>query len=146
MSVSVPNLSPLAVKLFAQFAEILDDAVMHDRDAVGRVRMRVPLVRTAVRRPARVADAGRAGERLAFEPGFELLQLAFGAAALRCAVFERGDAGQIIAAIFEAPERVDQLPSDRLAPQYSDNPAHRLDVPLLTPIDARSQLYNALTR
>ena len=50
---------------FAQLAEILDDAVMHDRDAVGGVRMGVALGRLAVGRPAGVADADLAGERLA---------------------------------------------------------------------------------
>ena len=54
-------------QLFAQFAEILDDAVMHDRELVGGMRMRVVFVRAAMRRPARVADAGHAGERFAVE-------------------------------------------------------------------------------
>ncbi len=49
---------------FAQFAEILDNAVMGDRNAVGGMRMRVALGRFAVRRPAGVADADIAGERL----------------------------------------------------------------------------------
>ena len=42
-----------------QRLKILDDAVVDDGDAVGRVRMRVRFSRSAVRRPARVADAGR---------------------------------------------------------------------------------------
>ena len=45
-------------QLFLQLAEILDDAVMHDRDQVGRMRMRVGLGRLAVRGPAGMADAG----------------------------------------------------------------------------------------
>jgi hypothetical protein len=40
---------------------------MHDREPVSRVRMRVGLVRPAVGRPAGVADADRAIERLARE-------------------------------------------------------------------------------
>ena len=39
------ELDALLLQLFAQLAEILDDAVVHDRDLVGRVRMRVHLVR-----------------------------------------------------------------------------------------------------
>ncbi len=121
-------------QLFAQFAEILDDAVMHDRELVGRVRMRVGLVRAAMRRPARMADAGHAGERLAVEFDFEIFQLAFGAAALEMTVLDGRDARGIVAAIFKPPQRIDQLAGNRLAPQNSDNPAHGLKAsPPMTP-------------
>jgi hypothetical protein len=40
-----------------QFAEVLDDAVVHHGDALGRVRMGIVLGRRAMRRPARMADA-----------------------------------------------------------------------------------------
>ncbi len=52
----------LGEELGAQVAEILDDAVMDDGDACIGVRMGVDLGRRAMRRPARVADAG-AGRR-----------------------------------------------------------------------------------
>ena len=61
------ELGALPFQLAAQLAEILDDAVVHDRELVGRVRMGVVLGRPAVRRPAGVADADRAGERFARE-------------------------------------------------------------------------------
>jgi hypothetical protein len=54
---------------------------MDDRDAVGRVRMRVGLGRRAMRRPARMADADGAGERLGASTALEVDQLALGAAA-----------------------------------------------------------------
>ena len=63
-------------------------------------------------------------ERLAAQPAFEIAQLAFGAPAREVAVLERGDAGGIVAAIFEALERIDELHRDRLAPENADNPAH----------------------
>ena len=47
----------------AQFGVVLDDAVVHDRDARGAVRMRVALGRRAMRRPSRVADAGVPAQR-----------------------------------------------------------------------------------
>ena len=46
-----------------QFGEVLDDAVMDHGQLVGRMRMRVDLVRPAMCRPARVSDADGAGER-----------------------------------------------------------------------------------
>src|SRR5258707_14197352 len=64
-------------QLFLQRLKILDDAVMHDRDPVGGDWVRVLLVRLAVRRPARMADADRARHRLAFEAGEKVLHLAF---------------------------------------------------------------------
>ena len=45
------------LKLFTQIVMIFYNAVVHDRDAVNRVRMRVDFVWTAMGRPARVADA-----------------------------------------------------------------------------------------
>ena len=97
---------------------------MHDREPVGGVRMRVGLVGPAMGRPAGVADADQPGERLAREFLFQILQLAFGAAPRQHAVFEGGDAGRIIAAIFEALERIDQERRDRFAADDSDNAAH----------------------
>ena len=51
----------LTFQRFAQFAKILDDAVMHDGDALGRMRMRIVLGGPAVGGPAGMADAGAAG-------------------------------------------------------------------------------------
>jgi hypothetical protein len=51
-------------ELIAQFAMIFDDAFVNDRNAVNRVRMRVLFVWTAMRCPARVANAYETDERL----------------------------------------------------------------------------------
>ena len=131
VSVSLPNFDAVLAEPFAQLAEILDDAVMRDRDAVGGVRMSVALGRLAVGRPAGVADADIAGERLAFQALLQRLQLAFGAPAPERAVIQGGDAGGIIAAVFEALERFDQMAGDRLTPDNSDDPAHPFGWPLI---------------
>ncbi len=91
----------LGQQLGAQVAEILDDAVMDDGDAGIGVRMGVDHRRRAMRRPARVADAGAARERLGAQHGVELGELAGRTPALDRAVHQRGDAGGIVAAIFE---------------------------------------------
>src|SRR5208337_404725 len=69
----------LRSKLLAQRLEVLDDAVMDDREAARGVRMGVGLGRLAMRRPTRVADADRAQEWRGGELGLEVLKLALGA-------------------------------------------------------------------
>src|SRR5579862_6567049 len=124
-------MSSRSCRAFRAFAEILDDAVVHDGDAVGRVRMRVALGRAAMRCPAGMANADIAGERLKFEAARERAELAFGAAARKRAVIERSDAGRIVAAVFQALERIDQMAGDGLSPDDSDDPAH---APELAPV------------
>ena len=63
-------------------------------------------------------------ERLALQLGFEIAQLALGAPARQPAAFQRRDAGGVIAAIFEALERIDELHRDRLTAENADNSAH----------------------
>ncbi len=62
----------LGTELGFQLAEVLDDAVVHDRDLAVHVRMRVALSRAAVRRPARVADAGMTLQRLLQQAPFKV--------------------------------------------------------------------------
>ena len=54
-------------QFIAQLGEILDDAVVDDGDAAGKMRMGVGFVGHAVRRPARVADTDHAVERLGLQ-------------------------------------------------------------------------------
>ncbi len=71
-----------------------------------------------------MSDAGVAGERLGLQSRFEILEFAFGAAALEMVAFQRRDACGIVAAIFEALERIHNLIRNRTAPQNADNAAH----------------------
>ena len=82
----------LGGQFFAQLAEILDDAVMHDGHAVARVRMGVVLRRAPMRRPARMADADMPFERMRREPFFEIAQLAARANARQPSLLQRRDA------------------------------------------------------
>ena len=114
----------LGLHLLAQRLEILDDAVVHDGDAVDDMRMGVADGRGAVRRPAGVGDADRPRQRRGGELAREIVELALGAAAIEPAVHERADAGAVIAAIFEPPQPVHEPRRGFLAPDDSDDPAH----------------------
>ena len=68
---------PLRLEHLSQGAVVLDDAVVHDGDrvrAVG-VRMRVALVRRAVRGPARVRDPDRSVNRVARFTTFSSIEI-----------------------------------------------------------------------
>ena len=114
----------LGHKLVLQFLEVLDDAVVHDRHPVGGDGMGVALRRLAVGRPARVADADRARQRLRAEPRLEVDQLALGAAAIDVAVDQGGDARRVVAAIFQPLQRLDQQGRDGGLADDSDDAAH----------------------
>ena len=124
VSVWVTNLWPLAIKLFAQFAEIFDDAVVHHRQLFGGVGVGVVLGGAAMGGPARVPDADGAVQRLLGKQRFEIAQLALGAPAGQLAVFQRGEPRRIIATIFEPLERVDERTGDRTLAKNADNATH----------------------
>ena len=88
-------------QLRLQFAEILDDAIVHNRHIVRHMRVRVRFARPAMGRPARMPDAGVSRKRLGTETLPEIAQFSFGAPPLDMAVFQRRHAGRIVAAIFE---------------------------------------------
>src|SRR5215831_21329835 len=111
-------------QLVAKLAKILDDAVVDHGEALGRMRVRVMFGRSAVGRPAGVADADRAGERLAREPCFEIAQLALGTPTRELPAFQRGHARRVIAAIFEPLERINKQARDRLPAENAYNSAH----------------------
>ncbi len=118
------ELRALLFEFLAQLAEILDDAVVDNGEAVGGVGMGVALSRPTVGRPAGMADANVAGERLTRELRFEVTQLALGSSARKLSAFQGGDAGGVIAPVFEPLERVDKRTRDRLPPENAHNSAH----------------------
>ena len=88
--------------------EVLDDAVVDDRElvVVGEVRVRVRVGRTAVGRPARVADSGRAvGERVRDQVVAQHLELAGALAHAQLApAVDDGDTGGVVAPVLEPSE------------------------------------------
>src|ERR1700761_6402502 len=90
----------------------------------GRMRMRIAFGRLAVRGPARMPDAAMACERISAQPHFQILELAFGTTAIEMIALERCDACGVVAAIFQALERIHQLLRDGSASQDADDTAH----------------------
>ena len=110
------ELGPGIQELLLQLGEVLDDAVVDERElaVVAEVRVRVAVGGAAVGRPAGVADAGVAvGQRLLAEVLRQDAELAGALARAHLAVVgEHGDAGRVVAPVFEplqaAEEHVDR--------------------------------------
>ena len=120
------NLWPCRCSSLLQIEVVLDDAVVNDDDLAGAVavRMRVLFGRPAVRRPARVADAVVAGERIGADHLLEVRQLAGAAPQVDRAAADDGDARRVVAAILEPPQPVDQDRHDVLRSDVADDSAH----------------------
>ena len=122
------ELVALPLQLLLQVEVVLDDAVVDDDDLAGAVAVRVGVLlgRPAVRRPARVADAVVAGDRVGGDDVLEVRQLAGAAPQVDRAVAHDRDAGRVVAAILELPQPVDQDRDDVLRSDVSDDPTHKL--------------------
>ena len=125
-----PEFGPFGPQPLAQVEEVVDDAVVHDRDAaVGReVGVRVADARRAVRRPARVADAARGGavRRIGAKRLREGVHLADGAPHVQAhgiAADER-DARRVIAAVFHPAKAVEKEREGRCPAGETDDAAH----------------------
>ena len=121
------ELVPLLLQLVLQLEVVLDDAVVDDDDAAGAVAVRVGVLlgRPAVRRPAGVADAVVAVERVVARcTSSRLRQLAGAAPQLDRAVAHDRDARRVVAAVLEPPQPVDQDGHDLLGADVADDAAH----------------------
>ena len=98
----------LGFQFGAQFGMVLDDAVMHHADPRRAVRMGVALGRRAMRGPAGMADAGGAGQRVAVQHAGQVAELAFRPAPFDVRIHQRGDAGAVIATVFQPPQCLQQ--------------------------------------
>ena len=112
-------LQPLADRLV-----VLDDAVVHERDVAGEVRVRIALGRRAVRRPARVGNTGLTADVIAGGLGGKLGDAAGRADAFYRGAVDYGDARRVVAAVLETPQAVDQDRHDVPARGGADDAAH----------------------
>ncbi len=114
------------LQLVAQLFVIFDDPVVDDGQAIVRdVRVRVALGRHAVRGPARVRDADLAVRGIRLDGVLEHLDLADRAQALELGgAVEHGDAGGVVAAVFEPAQSLHQDGDDVALSDGSDDAAH----------------------
>ena len=89
------------------------------------VRVRVLFGRPAVRRPARVADAVEAVDRLVADGVLEVDQLPRRAPQRDALGADERHARRVVAAIFHAPQSFDEDGDDRFRADVSDDSAHR---------------------
>ena len=113
-------------ELVTQRLEILDDAVVDQRNRPDDVRMGVPDRGRAMGRPPGMRDPGDAVERIVGQFTRQIVELAFGAAPLELAIVDGADPRRVIAAVFEALEPVEQPLRDVAPADESDNSTQAL--------------------
>ena len=124
VSVSEASVRPAATTSSRSSWEVLDDAVVDEGHPLGGVGMGVLLVGHPVGRPAGVADADGAGQAVAAQKRFQVGELALGAAAFDAAVDQGGDAGRIVAPVFEPLEPLEEKGRDLGLADDAGDPAH----------------------
>ena len=97
-------------QLFAQFGMILNDPVVHQRDAItGHMRMRVELRGFAVSGPACMCNSRIAAIGAVTLGGFELAHLAFAfMQTKRASAVDKRHAGRIIATVLKPSQALEQ--------------------------------------
>ena len=118
---------PRLEQLFAALAVVLDDAVQDDREptvVAGGERVSVLLRDGAVRRPARVAEAGRRDRSEPLGRELQVLEVADGAEVRKPVVLEQREAGRVIAAVLEPLEPAQEKRLRGPRADVSDDPAH----------------------
>src|SRR5690606_6819890 len=120
------ELVPLRDQLVLDRLVVLDDAVVDHRDAVpGKMRVRVLLRDSAVRRPARGGDAEPAGARRFLELLRERRDLTDRAAERDAVVrLQDGEPGRVVAAVLETSQALEQDRDDVPLGDRSDYSAH----------------------
>src|SRR4029077_16826620 len=115
-----------ALQLFAQRRIIFDHAVMHQRDfsALVKMRMRIFVGHFSMSSPARVADAVLPRGRFLGHQFGKVRNPSGAFAGLDLFPVYDGNAGGIVAAIFEPPQTVQKYGRSFCAADISDNSTH----------------------
>ena len=127
VSVSEVRVWPRAVEPVPQLAEVLDDAVVDDRDVTRAVlvRMGVQVVRPAMRRPAGVGQADRRVRRPIPERHLEVGELAGLLLDEQVArLIDERDPGRVVAPVFEPLQALDEDGPRLTRADIADDAAH----------------------
>ena len=118
---------PLRLQLLPQAAVVLDDAVLHHRQTARAIEVGVgvALLRLAVGSPAGMADAALARGPLGLKAGREIYKLALCLEAMEASPVNGGNAGGVVAAIFQLAQTLQQLGSRLPRSNQGNNAAHR---------------------
>ena len=121
------HLDALGLEALAQLGEVLDDPVVHERDAAlaAEVRVGVAVGRRAVRGPAGVADAGGHLRQRGVGDGLlEVGQLAGLLVGQQRPVEHERDPGGVVAAVLEPSQALDHHVLRRLLADVAHDSAH----------------------
>ena len=116
----------LVAQFRAKILVILDNSVVNQRHMLGRVRVSIALGGRTMSCPAGVGDADLAGSRITGQLFDEIVELPLSTAADQVSIVDRANPGAVIAAVFHAPEAVDQSIDNRAVAHDTDNSAHIL--------------------
>jgi hypothetical protein len=120
---------PASLEAVAQLLEVLDDAVVDDRDPTGAIHlgMGVDVARAAMRRPARVREPDRGVRRALRDGGAQVAQLAGTLLdeQVTLVVHERDSRG-VVAAVFEPSETLHEDRAGISRPGIANDSAHSL--------------------
>jgi len=129
----------LGFQPFTQAAEIFDNAIMHQRQRLRRVRVGIGRRGRAMRGPARMGNAGGAMGRIGGQFLHQPDQLARRAAAHQFAAMHDAHARGIIAAIFHPAQTIDQTIRHIFLADDADNAAHTQNPCCSWPLPAASR-------
>ena len=118
------ELAAFSHQFVAERLEILDDAIVYQRDRSNDMRMGIAHCGRAMCRPARVGNARAPVKRMGSKLSSEVLELALCASPNQLTILDRADPGRVIAAIFEALQPIEQALGNITFPDNSDNSAH----------------------
>ena len=118
-------------EFLAQFPEVLDDAVVDDRNAPGPVRVGVRHRGRSMRGPAGVPDSGLARQRVVNQHVRKIYELANRSATVQRTVVHCRNSGAVISSVFEALQRLNQGWRRLMVAQDAYDAAHCLIPPCL---------------
>src|SRR5690606_11182025 len=118
------ELHSVGFELPLELEVVLDDAVVHHRDAVDLVRVGVRLRGAPVGRPARVPEPHATGQLTSLDGLGEVVELAHGARDAQALPVVDDDARGVVPAVLEPLETVEQHGGDPTLTDVANDSAH----------------------